>query len=200
MSSSPDDIQDDSDTGNLTGKILIAMPGMTDPRFQRSVVLVCAHSEEGAMGLVLNRPLPEIDFGDLLEQLGIETDGTARQIEVRFGGPVEPGRGFVLHSVPEHGDDPEGRLRITGALAMTTTRDILEDLAHGEGPESAILALGYAGWGPGQLEDEMLQNGWLTGDGAEELIFGADHDGKWPLALRAQGIDPSLLSPSAGRA
>ena len=200
MSSSPDDTQDDSDTGNLTGKILIAMPGMTDPRFQRSVVLVCAHSEEGAMGLVLNRPLPEIDFGDLLEQLGIETDGTARQIEVRFGGPVEPGRGFVLHSVPEHGDDPEGRLRITGALAMTTTRDILEDLAHGEGPESAILALGYAGWGPGQLEDEMLQNGWLTGDGAEELIFGADHDGKWPLALRAQGIDPSLLSPSAGRA
>ncbi|WCR10613.1 YqgE/AlgH family protein [Paracoccus stylophorae] len=200
MSSSPDHTQDDSDTGNLTGKILIAMPGMTDPRFQRSVVLVCAHSEEGAMGLVLNRPLPEIDFGDLLEQLGIETDGTARQIEVRFGGPVEPGRGFVLHSVPEHGDDPEGRLRITGALAMTTTRDILEDLAHGEGPESAILALGYAGWGPGQLEDEMLQNGWLTGDGAEELIFGADHDGKWPLALRAQGIDPSLLSPSAGRA
>ena len=185
---------------NLTGKILIAMPGMADPRFARAVVLICAHSDDGAMGLVLNRPLPEIDFGDLLEQLGIEADDTARPIEVRFGGPVEPGRGFVLHSVPEHGDDPEGRLRIGRALAMTTTRDILEDLAHGDGPESAVLALGYAGWGPGQLEQEMLDNGWLTGEGAEDLIFGAAHEEKWPLALRAQGIEPSLLSAAAGRA
>jgi putative transcriptional regulator len=200
MSSSPDDQPDDHVDGNLTGKILIAMPGMADARFQRSVVLVCAHSDEGAMGLVLNRPLPEIGFGDLLEQLGIEADDAARQIEVRFGGPVEPGRGFVLHNVPEHGEDPEGRLRISGVLAMTTTRDILEDLAHGEGPESAVLALGYAGWGPGQLEEEMLQNGWLTGDGAEELIFGNDHDEKWQAALKAQGIDPSLLSAAAGRA
>ena len=116
---------------NLTGKVLIAMPGMADPRFERSVVLVCAHTEEGAMGLVLNRPLPEIDFGDLLEQLGISTDGSARRIEVRFGGPVEPGRGFVLHKVAEHGQDPEGRLRIGQALAMTTTRDILVELAQG---------------------------------------------------------------------
>lgn len=185
---------------NLTGKILIAMPGMADPRFERSVVLVCAHTDEGAMGLVLNRPLPEIDFGDLLEQLGIETDAAARRIEVRFGGPVEPGRGFVLHNVPEHGDDPEGRLRIGRTLAMTTTRDILEDLANGRGPASAVLALGYAGWGPGQLEDEMLQNGWLTGDGAEDLIFSTAHSDKWQTALRAQGIDPSLLSAAAGRA
>jgi putative transcriptional regulator len=186
--------------GNLTGKILIAMPGMSDPRFQRSVILVCTHSDEGAMGLVLNHPLPEIDFGDLLEQLGIEADDEARQIEVRFGGPVEPGRGFVLHKVPEHGEDPEGRLRIGQALAMTTTRDILEDLAHGQGPEAAVLALGYAGWGPGQLEREMLANGWLTGDGGDELIFGARHQAKWQEALRAQGIDPSLLSGAAGRA
>lgn len=197
MTNRPDDR---SQTASLAGKILIAMPGMADPRFQRSVVLICAHSDEGAMGLVLNRPLPEIDFGDLLDQLGIEADDDARRIEVRFGGPVEPGRGFVLHSVPEHGDDPEGRLRIGRALAMTTTRDILEDLAHGNGPEAAVLALGYAGWGPGQLEDEMLQNGWLTGDGADELIFGADHAAKWPAALKAQGIDPSLLSAAAGRA
>lgn len=189
-----------SSVSNLTGKILIAMPGMADPRFQRSVVLVCAHSEDGAMGLVLNRPMPEVDFGDLLGQLGIEADDHARRIEVCFGGPVEPGRGFVLHKVPEHGEDPEGRLRIGRDLAMTTTRDILEDLAHGQGPEAAILALGYAGWGPGQLEDEMLANGWLTGEGADELIFGLDHAAKWPLALRAQGIDPSLLSASAGRA
>ena len=189
-----------ADHSNLTGKILIAMPGMADPRFERSVVLICAHTDEGAMGLVLNRPLPEIDFGDLLEQLGISTDASARRIEVRFGGPVEPGRGFVLHNVPEHGDDPEGRLRIGRTLAMTTTRDILEDLANGQGPDSAVLALGYAGWGPGQLEDEMLQNGWLTGDGADELIFSAAHSDKWQAALRAQGIDPSLLSAAAGRA
>ncbi len=185
---------------NLTGKVLIAMPGMADPRFQRSVVLVCAHSDEGAMGLVLNKPLPDVDFGDLLEQLGIETDGEARRIEVRFGGPVEPGRGFVLHNVPEHGDDPEGRMRISGGLAMTSTRDILEDLANGSGPASAVLSLGYAGWGPGQLEEEMLQNGWLTGEGADDLIFDNMHDDKWGRALRAQGIDPSLLSAASGRA
>ncbi|MFN3526095.1 MAG: YqgE/AlgH family protein [Paracoccus sp. (in: a-proteobacteria)] len=190
----------DVQTPNLTGKILIAMPGMTDPRFQRSVVLVCAHSDEGAMGLMLNRPLPEIAFGDLLDQLGIEADDGARRIEVRFGGPVEPGRGFVLHKVPEHGNDPEGRLRISGGLAMTTTRDILEDLASGAGPEAAVLALGYSGWGPGQLEAEMLANGWLTGDGPEELIFDQLHGEKWSRALRAQGIDPSLLSGTAGRA
>lgn len=185
---------------NLTGKILIAMPGMADPPFARSVVLVCAHSDDGAMGLVLNRPLPEIGFGDLLEQLGIEADDDARAIEVRFGGPVEPGRGFVLHNVPEHGSDPEGRLRIGSGLAMTTTRDILEDLAHGRGPDSAVLVLGYSGWGPGQLEAEMLANGWLTGDGADELIFDDGHDDKWQRALRGIGIDPSLLSAAAGRA
>lgn len=197
MSSSP--YQEDN-SQNLTGKVLIAMPGMTDPRFQRAVVLICAHSDEGAMGLVLNHPLPEVKFSELLEQLEIDAEDSAPQIEVRFGGPVEPGRGFVLHSVPEHGDDPEGRLRIGRALAMTTTRDILEDLASGKGPQDAVLALGYAGWGPGQIEDEMLENGWLTGEGVEELIFGLDHEEKWQRALRAQGIDPSLLSAAAGRA
>ncbi|MBW7055123.1 YqgE/AlgH family protein [Paracoccus bogoriensis] len=187
-------------TQNLTGKILIAMPGMTDPRFQRSVVLICAHSDEGAMGLILNRPLPEIRFDDLLRQLGIKADDGAGAIEVRFGGPVEPGRGFVLHTVPEHGCDPEGRLRISGRLAMTTTRDILEDIASGDGPRPAVLALGYSGWGPGQLEAEMLANGWLTGEGAEDLIFAPSHEDKWTRALKAQGIDPSLLSGAAGRA
>ncbi|RJL00155.1 DUF179 domain-containing protein [Paracoccus aestuarii] len=185
---------------NLTGKILIAMPGMADPRFERSVVLVCAHSDEGAMGLVLNRPLPEIGFDELLDQLGIEAADDARRIEVRFGGPVEPGRGFVLHRVAAHGEDPEGRLRIGQALAMTTTRDILMELAQGQGPDPAVLALGYAGWGPGQLEGEMLANGWLTGEGADELIFDASHDDKWQRALRIQGIDPSLLSGEAGHA
>lgn len=199
MSSNHDKLIAPTD-GNLTGKILIAMPGMSDPRFERSVVLICAHSDDGAMGLVLNRPLPEVDFGGLLEQLGIEADDSIRNIEVRFGGPVEPGRGFVLHKVPEHGDDPEGRVRIGRSLAMTTTRDILEDLAHGGGPESAVLALGYAGWGPGQLEDELLQNGWLTGESADELIFGDDDQDKWSRALTVQGINPSVLSGAAGRA
>ena len=196
-----DDIEtDEPDEANLTGKILIAMPGMADPRFQRSVVLVCAHSDEGAMGLVLNRPLPEIDFGDLLEQLGIEADDAARPIEVRFGGPVEPGRGFVLHKVPEHGNDPEGRLRIGRALAMTTTRDILEDLAHGQGPEAAVLALGYAGWSPGQLETEIQANGWLNCPADPSLIFGTGVEAKYDLALRSIGIDIAMLSTEAGHA
>ncbi|RJE80801.1 YqgE/AlgH family protein [Paracoccus sp. JM45] len=193
-----------ADTGtahsNLTGKILIAMPGMGDPRFERSVVLICAHSDEGAMGLVLNHALPEIDFTELLEQLGIEVEENARPVQIRFGGPVEPGRGFVLHKVAEHGQDPEGRMRIGHSLAMSTTRDILEDLAQGTGPDPAVLALGYAGWGPGQLESEMLANGWLTGDSAEDLIFDAANEDKWQRALRAQGIDPSVLSAAAGRA
>ena len=185
---------------DLTGKILIAMPGMRDPRFARSVVLICAHSEDGAMGLVLNHPLPEIEFSDLLGQLGIDTDIRTRPVEVRYGGPVEPGRGFVLHQVGEAGKEGEGTLRIGPHLAMTTTRDILEDLAHGKGPGQAVLALGYAGWGPGQLEDEMLANGWLSGEGGDDLIFGADNPGKWSAALKAQGVDPSLLSGAAGRA
>ncbi|MDO5612736.1 MAG: YqgE/AlgH family protein [Paracoccus sp. (in: a-proteobacteria)] len=189
-----------ADETNLTGKVLIAMPGMSDARFAKSVVLICAHSDDGAMGLVLNHPLPELDFADLLEQLGIDADAGSRGIEVRFGGPVEPGRGFVLHRVAEGGADPEGVLRIGSRLAMTTTRDILEDIAHGTGPDTAFLALGYAGWGPGQLEAEMAQNGWLTGEGADDLIFGDAHDGKWASALRAQGIEPSLLSGTAGRA
>ena len=185
---------------NLTGKVLIAMPGMTDPRFARSVVLICAHSDDGAMGLVLNRPLPDVRFVELLDQLGIDMAPGGRPIEVRFGGPVEPGRGFVLHQVPEGDNEPEGRLRIGRHLAMTTTRDILAEIASGGGPEQAVLALGYAGWGPGQLEDEMAANGWLTGDGGDELIFGRAHDGKWAAALRGIGIDPSLLSVAAGRA
>ena len=185
---------------NLTGKIIIAMPGMADPRFSRSVVLICSHGDDGAMGLVLNRPMPDVGFADLLDQLGIERAGSGRSIEVRIGGPVEPGRGFVLYKVDRGANDMEGRLRIAPALAMATSRDILEELASGGGPERAILALGYAGWAPGQLEDELAMNGWLTGEGAEDLIFDGDHDGKWAAAMRVQGIDPSLLSGAAGRA
>lgn len=187
-------------SANLTGKMLIAMPGMRDPRFEHSVILVCAHSDDGAMGLVVNRPLPEIGFTDLLAQLGIDTGAATLDIPVRFGGPVEPGRGFVLHRIPAGSDLDETRMRIDGDLAMSTTRDILEDYAHGHGPQPAMLALGYAGWGPGQLDSEILDNGWLTSDRLDELIFGADNPGKWRAALKGLGIDPLVLSPSAGRA
>lgn len=189
-------------SSNLTGKLLIAMPGMLDPRFERSVILVCSHTEDGAMGLVVNRPMPDIGFAHLLDQLGIETGENIIDIPVGFGGPVEPGRGFVLHRLDEVTDleDPEGTLRIDAGLAMTSTRDILEDFARGQGPQPALLALGYAGWGPGQLDDEILSNGWLTSDRGDDIIFGAQNDQKWTLALHGLGVDPRLLSSTAGHA
>ena len=187
-------------SSNLTGKMLIAMPGMRDPRFEHCVILICAHSEDGAMGLVVNRPLPEVGFSDLLGQLGIDMGADALDIPVRFGGPVEPGRGFVLHRIAEGSAIEENRMRIGDTLAMSTTRDILEDYAHGRGPQPAVLALGYAGWGPGQLDSEILDNGWLTTERFDEIIFGADDSGKWRAALKGMGIDPLALSPSAGHA
>ncbi|AXC48771.1 DUF179 domain-containing protein [Paracoccus suum] len=194
-------------TDNLTGKLLIAMPGMADPRFDRSVVLICAHSDDGAMGLVVNRPLRELQFDELLGQLDIDRGPSVQQIAVRFGGPVEPGRGFVLHNTEaaasrdeDAPEPPEGQLAIAPGLAMTTTRDILEELARGSGPSQAVLALGYAGWGPGQLEGEMLANGWLTAERSDAILFGADDDAKWAMALRQMGVDPSVLSAAAGRA
>lgn len=185
---------------SLTGKLLIAMPGMNDPRFAHAVVLVCAHGDDGAMGLVVNRPLRDIEFGGLLDQLGIETGGAPRDIPVHFGGPVETGRGFVLHRRAETAPPAEGRMDIGDHLSMTTTRDILEDFARGQGPAPALLSLGYAGWGPGQLEDEMLANGWLTAEASDQILFGADNDGKWQAALRSLGVDPVMLSTQAGHA
>lgn len=190
-------------SSNLTGKLLIAMPGMLDPRFERSVIVVCAHSEDGAMGLVVNRPMPEIDFAHLLDQLGIEAEGKTIDIPVRFGGPVEPGRGFVLHHIDKNvqtDDASDGTLRIDDNLAMTSTRDILEDFARGHGPLPAMLALGYAGWGPGQLDDEILGNGWLTAGRGDDIIFGEKNDDKWAQAMRGLGVDPIALSSTAGRA
>lgn len=190
-----------SRSDSLTGKILIAMPGMSDPRFAHSVVLVCAHGAEGAMGIVLNKPLPGIAFSELLDQLGIESDDAPPAVPVHFGGPVEPGRGFVLHRVPAESDTDDGVMRIgVDGLAMTATRDILEDLAQGRGPDRAVLSLGYAGWEAGQLENEMLANGWLTADAKDELVFGTDNSAKWQAALKSLGIDPLLLSSSAGHA
>lgn len=184
---------------DLDGRFLIAMPGLADPRFDRAVILVCAHSSEGAMGLIVNKALADLSFASLLDQLRIPRAGAGRDIRVRFGGPVERGRGFVLHS-PEYRARQSGTMDIAGRFAMTATQDILVALAEGEGPEDALLALGYSGWGPGQLEAEIARNDWLTAEAAADLVFSDDDRGKWAAALRRMGIDPLSLSLTAGRA
>lgn len=186
------------DSVDLNGKLLIAMPGMGDPRFERSVVYMCAHSPEGAMGLIVNKPAPGLQLSDLLEQLEIPKTINTTGGQVHFGGPVEHGRGFVLHSSEYQG--AESTLRVDDDFGMTATLDILQDMAKGAGPARRILALGYSGWGPGQLEDEIHRNGWLTCDASPEIVFQEDDDGKWVAALGVLGIDPLLLSAEAGRA
>jgi putative transcriptional regulator len=183
---------------DLSGKLLVAMPGMGDPRFDRSVILICAHSDEGAMGLIVNKPVTDISFAGLLDQLKIPRAPAGRDIRVHMGGPVERGRGFVLHTR----DWGSGRatLEVPGGYGMTATLDILSALAQGQGPEGALLALGYSGWGPGQLESEIARNDWLTADAAVDLVFSADDGGKWTAALRRMGIDALTLSSAAGRA
>jgi putative transcriptional regulator len=183
---------------NLSGKLLIAMPGMGDNRFSRSVIFVCAHSDEGAMGLIVNKPAPELSFDGLLKQLGIAQSDHMRAIRIHFGGPVEHSRGFVLHSTDYSGEG--ATLKVDDRFGMTATLDILEALAKGEGPQSSLLALGYAGWGPGQLEDEILRNGWLTCEASPELVFSKKNAAKWEDALKTLGIDPLNLSAVAGRA
>lgn len=183
---------------DLAGKLLVAMPGMGDPRFEKSVILMCAHSAEGGMGIIVNKPTPDLTFSSLLEQLKIPRGGLNRDIRVHFGGPVERGRGFVLHSQ----DYNAGRttMAVDGGFGMTATLDILEAMARGLGPQSALLALGYSGWGPGQLEQEILRNDWLICDAPPDLVFSEDDGGKWAGALRHLGIDPLTLSATAGRA
>ena len=188
----------DDPAQTLDGKLLIAMPGMGDPRFERSVVFMCAHSEDGALGLIINKPAPDLRFADLCKQLDIETGPPDRDIRVHFGGPVEHGRGVVLHS----GDylSNSATLQVGETFGMTATLDVLEEIANGDGPSVALLALGYSGWGPGQLEAEILQNGWLTCDATPDLVFGDDDEGKWSAALKTLGVDPITLSSTAGRA
>lgn len=183
---------------NLSGQLLIAMPGMGDPRFEQSVVFLCAHSEDAAMGLIINKPAPELDFKELLVQLDIDAGPRPKKVPIHVGGPVETGRGFVLHST-DYGPS-ESTLDVTDQFAMTATMDILSDIAHGNGPHEALLALGYAGWGPGQLENEIKRNGWLTADAAKDLVFAPNDDDKWQDALKALGVDVSVLSADAGRA
>lgn len=151
------------------------------------------------MGLIVNKPMDGLSFYDLLTQLDISRAPGAREIRVHFGGPVEHARGFVLHS-GDYGQARETTLRVDSRFAMTATLDVLEDIAGGNGPRQALLALGYAGWGPGQLEDEIQQNGWLTCEAAPDLVFGGTDATKWERAIRSLGIDPLLLSAAAGRA
>jgi putative transcriptional regulator len=191
--------------GYLDGQMLIAMPTMGDERFTRSVIYVCAHSSEGAMGIVVNQPAQNIRFPDLLVQLEvipakerIELPVRADAVKVLKGGPVETGRGFVLHSADFFIEN--STLPIDEGICLTATLDILKAIARGSGPASAVLALGYAGWAPGQLEQEIQQNGWLHCPADPDLIFGADIEGKYERALRKIGIDLGMLSSESGHA
>jgi putative transcriptional regulator len=185
-------------SSDLTGKLLIAMPGMGDPRFETSVVFLCAHSDEGAMGLMINKPADGLDITDVLAQLDIEPGQGDYRSDVHFGGPVEHRRGFVLHS-PDRTYEA-ATLEVDTRFAMTASREVLDDMVQGTGPHQTLLALGYAGWGPGQLEDEIGENAWLTCDAKPEIVFDAEDGGKWEAAVRSLGIEPLMLSGKAGHA
>ena len=196
---------EDASPGFFDGQVLVAMPGMVDERFHRTVIYVCAHSAEGAMGIVLNKPAADLSLPDLLVQLDIipETDvirlpNQVERMQVLMGGPVETSRGFVLHS-PDFFID-QSTLPIDDGICLTATIDILRAIARGEGPENAVLALGYAGWSAGQLESEIQANGWLNCPAAPELIFDGALEQKYERALRQIGVDPAMLSISAGHA
>ncbi|WP_322518344.1 YqgE/AlgH family protein [Rhodopseudomonas palustris] len=189
----------------LDGQLLIAMPVMEDERFARSVIYICAHSSEGAMGIIVNRPAGSIDFPELLVQLDIvekpeqiKLPDHAESMKVLRGGPVETGRGFVLHSSDFFIKD--ATLPIDEGISLTATVDILKAIASGAGPKHAILALGYAGWAPGQLETEIQDNGWLHCDADADLVFGDDIEEKYDRALHKLGIEPGMLSAEAGHA
>ncbi len=195
--STHDGESDTNENGFLTGQLLMAMPALQDGNFARSVVYVCAHNEEGAMGIVINQPLAAVDFDDLLDQLGMEEDDVHNAPAIHFGGPVETARGFVLHSMDFMQDDT---VIINEQVAITGTVDILKAIARGEGPEKSLFVLGYAGWGPGQLEAEMQANSWLNTDANDALIFDTEIDAKWETAIKGIGIDPAKLSSLSGNA
>ena len=189
--------QTDIENVYLSGQLLIAMPGMTDPRFEKSVIYVCAHNSDGAMGLVVNREIDSLTFPELLQQLEIDPAAGNDPVRVLFGGPVEQARGFVLHS-PDYLQDAS--LVVDENVALTATIDILRAIAEGKGPANCLLALGYAGWGAGQLDSEIKSNGWLSVDADVDLVFGCDLDEKWERAMAKIGIDPRMLSDDAGHA
>ena len=183
---------------DLTGQLLVAMPGMGDPRFDHSVIFICSHDDEGAMGLIVNKSASTLKLTDVLDRLSTVDLEDTSGLGVHIGGPVETERGFVLHS-PEYRSVMQ-TLDVSDDFAMTATLDILEDIARGKGPDHAMLMLGYAGWGANQLEAEIAQNGWLTCAATAKIVFDTPDDAKWAAALSSLGIDPLGLSGTAGRA
>ncbi|MBX2833921.1 MAG: YqgE/AlgH family protein [Micavibrio sp.] len=185
----------------LIGKLLLAMPGIGDPRFDHAVIYICAHDENGAMGLAVNQSAPGVEFDKVLEQLGVSSDIAIDFSKfpraVMHGGPVDPGRGFLLHT-PDYVQ--EETVRINDHYHVTGTIGALEKIACGEGPENFLFILGYAGWQAGQLEQELQQNAWLVCEPRMDIVFDADMDGKWARAVRSLGVDPTMLSSDAGRA
>ncbi len=191
----------DQEDGYLTGQLLIAMPTMGDQRFARAVIYVCSHSSDGAMGLVINKGLPTVDPAELMDQLGIDESERPSSLRIQFGGPVESGRGFVLHTTDFV---EEGTLVVDeskdGGVAMTATLDILRAIAKGEGPNRHILVLGYAGWGPGQLDGEIQENGWLSVLPDQAILFDEDLSTKWERSIAKLGFSPHMLSTDSGHA
>jgi putative transcriptional regulator len=185
-------------TSFLEGKLLIALPGMADPRFEKSVIFMCAHSADGAMGIVINRPIEGLGFREMARRLELDVTAVTPDIPVLSGGPVETGRGFVLHSGDYKND--QSTLVISNNASLTATLDILRAMVEGHGPQHAMFALGYSGWGAGQIENEIRMNGWLHCDADQAILFDATIDDKWNAALRKLGIDSSGLSAHAGRA
>ncbi|WP_241762260.1 YqgE/AlgH family protein [Euryhalocaulis caribicus] len=196
MEETPEEKQ--TEKSPLIGQMLIATPAIGDERFERSVIVVCAHSDDHAMGIVVNKPMGEIRLGDLLDQLGIESTIELPDRQVLAGGPVDKERGFVLHSDDYHSDD--STVGIRDGLGLTATKEVLEAIASETAPQQSTLALGYAGWGPGQLEEELRASAWLTCEASEALVFGEDLETKWESALRSIGVNPAMLSSMTGMA
>jgi len=188
---------DTDPTSYLSGNLLIAMPTMRDPRFSRTVIYMCAHNAEGAMGIVVNRLIGSLSYTELLKQLGFEGSGAQDSRKVHFGGPVETSRGFVLHTTDKL---EEGSLLVDDDVALTSTTDILKSIVAGEGPNRSILALGYAGWGPGQLDQELQANSWLHVPADKDLIFDDELESKWTRAIAKIGVNLGMLSGEAGHA
>jgi putative transcriptional regulator len=184
-------------SGYLAGQMLIAMPQMRDPRFARTVVYLCAHTSEGAMGLVINRLFNSLTFPELLDQLSIASTPLCQDVRIHFGGPVESGRGFVLHSNDYLQDTT---LAVDDDVGLTATIDVLKAIADGVGPARYLLALGYAGWSAGQLDTEIRDNAWLSVESDQELLFGDDMERKWERAIAKIGVDYNKLSAASGHA
>lgn len=183
---------------NLNGKFLIAMPGMGDPRFKNAVIYLCSHNAEGTMGLIINKLATNFNISDLLNQLNIETSNILEPFPIYLGGPVEPYRGFILHSLDYF--NKEKTIKIDNVLGMTSTLDIVEDIVTNKGPKTFFVALGYSGWDAGQIEMEIKNNGWLVSDAKTDIIFQHNNKNKWENSLKILNVDPKFLSADGGTA